>query len=119
MVVHTDSTSVPAGHLMPMPVTTTRGRPRWSRSSLITSAPGADLPGRERHPATARCVPGSPAPNARSCLRSHLCHHEDNGLTTRGDVLEVFFGYRNVEPLLAPHDQFDEVEAIGVEVLLE
>src|SRR5439155_2969262 len=91
IVAHIPSTSTPAGVFTPMPVTTTRGRACESRRFTML----------------------------RSRLRGDFGHHEVDGLADGADVLEILFGHRNVEPLLEPHHEFDEVEAVGVEILLE
>ena len=45
--------------------------------------------------------------------------HEVDGLPDGGDALEVLLGDRDVEALLEGHHELDQVEAVGVEVLLE
>src|SRR4051794_33649623 len=93
-VSQNESIVTPAGVFTPMPVTTTRGRPCASRSSVTEPLPS-------------------------SGLRSQLGEDEVDRLADGADVLEVFFGYRDVEALLEAHDQLDQVEAVGVEVFLE
>src|SRR5439155_655705 len=84
------STVVPAGVLTPSPVTATRGRPRASVAS-----------------------------SAGTSLRPHLGEHEVDRLADGRDTFEVVFGHFDVEALLEAHHQLDEVEAVGVEILLE
>src|SRR5581483_9156210 len=55
----------------------------------------------------------------RSCVGAQLAEHERQGLADRVDTVEVLFGDGDVEALLERHHELDEVEAVGVEVLLE
>src|SRR5688572_9257714 len=104
------ATSQPAGVFTPTPVTATRGRPRWSvalmfgiSSSLISrSAEKAEV----SHERT-------------SSVGAQLAEHEGEGGADRLDPLQVLFRYGNVEALLEGHDELDQVETVGVEVLLE
>src|SRR5687767_2918850 len=55
----------------------------------------------------------------RSCVGAELAHDEGQRLAHGVDTVEVLFGDGDVEALLEGHDELDEVEAVGVEVLLE
>src|SRR5579862_7068092 len=81
---------VPAGVLTPTPVTATRARPRASVASF-----------------------------AGTLLRPHLREHEVDGLADGRDTFEVVLGHLDVEALFEAHHQLNEVEAVGVEILLE
>src|SRR5262249_5172062 len=84
------STSVPAGVLTPRRVPAPRTRPRASVAPLVVT-----------------------------CLRPHLGQHEIDRLAHGRDAFEVVLRHFDVEALLEAHHQLDEVEAVGVEVLLE
>src|SRR5436853_3856078 len=55
----------------------------------------------------------------RSCVGAQLAQYERQSLAYRVDPVEVLFGNGDVEALLEGHDELDEVEAVGIEVLLE
>ena len=82
---------MPAGVLTPMPVTATRGP-----AAMVEVSVGV-----------------------AHAFAATLAEDEVDRLADGGDALEVLFGHRDVEALLEAHDELDEVEAVGVEVLLE
>src|SRR5438132_561286 len=85
------SRSHAVGVFTPSPVTATLSRWRWS----------------------------SPFPPSMSGVGTQLAEDERQRLADGLDALEVLLRYRDVEALLEGHDELDEVEAVGVEVLLE
>src|SRR4051794_25815790 len=86
-----------------MPVTATRTGPRSLAAMLMRLWPSAL--------ARLRRAPGY--------SHAYLGEHQVDRLADRRHAFEIFFRHLDVEALLEAHHELDQVEAVGVEVLLE